>query len=101
MSEQDFKTKSFLIEKKFKAKIDDLSDLFENFNLRIKCFEDQFHQGDIVKGAEQHIQLDRRIADRLKQELESNKTEMDEELNRLKRTYEQSQRAQIHQKNIQ
>ena len=40
MSEQDFKTKSFLIEKKFKAKIDDLSDLFENFNLRIKCFED-------------------------------------------------------------
>ena len=43
-----------------------------------------------MKGAEQHIQLDRRIADRLKQELESNKTEMDEELTRLKRTYEQS-----------
>lgn len=52
MSEQDFKTKSFLIEKKYKAKIDDLNDLFENFNLRIKCFEDQFHQGDIDKGAE-------------------------------------------------
>lgn len=52
MSEQDFKTKSFLIEKKFKAKQDELNDLLENFNLRIKCFDERFKSGQIDQGAE-------------------------------------------------
>jgi phage host-nuclease inhibitor protein Gam len=100
MSEQDFLSKQANIHKVYQQKLDEVKHLIEHFDMRISCFRQQNQKGTIDHGAEEQIAFDERIKDRLQREESEYKTEMNEEVARLKKTYEQSQRAQIQQRNI-
>ena len=95
MSEQDYRSKQSNIEKVYQPKLDEVKQLIKHFSLRIACFEQQHQRGEIEHGAEEQIEFDRRIKERLEREEGNYKSEMSEETARLKRMYEQSQRAQI------
>ena len=74
----------------YQSKVDELKSLVEHFDLRISCFQSQSNKGEIIEGAEEQIAFDIKIKERLEKEENQNITEMNDEMAKLKKTYEQS-----------